>query len=220
MLKDVIHGKSHLQHGMSRNSIVPFRGNGAFESIFPTGWDEIENYENYLDCDTLKTEDFYGFGEIELAIDHGARISGHHLLWALNKGANKDDILVEYDAGAPGGKRSCHWWQIYQPPYADEYHSTSFVAERTIDHIRTKSGEGNPWLIWSSFPDPHHPPVGLISRARTPLPIPPSLSQLYPWIGAGIVVGHYGFFLATKGSGDRTPRGSLSGPGVLLRTRH
>jgi len=78
-------------------------------------------------------------------------------LWALNKGANKDELLVEYDASAPGGKRSSHWWQIYQPPYADEYHSTSFVAERTIDHIRSKSGEGNPWLIWSSFPDPHHP---------------------------------------------------------------
>jgi arylsulfatase A-like enzyme len=150
-------GKSHLQHGMSRNSMVPFRGKGAFQDLFPKGWDEIENYENYLESDTLKTKDFYGFSEIELAIDHGARISGHHLLWALEKGANKDELLVEYDASAPGTKRSHHWWQIYQPPYADEYHSTSFVAERTIDHIRSKSNEGNPWLIWSSFPDPHHP---------------------------------------------------------------
>ena len=150
-------GKSHLQHGMSRNSMVPFRGNGAFESIFPAGWDEIENYENYLDSDTLKTEDFYGFGEIELAIDHGARVSGHHLLWALGKGAKKDELLVDYDASAPGQKRSKHWWQVYQPPYSEEFHSTSFVTERTIDHIRSKSKKESPWLIWSSFPDPHHP---------------------------------------------------------------
>ena len=150
-------GKSHLQHGMSRNSMVPFRGSGAFQNLFPPGWDEIENYENYLDDDTLKTEDFYGFGEIELAIDHGARVSGHHLLWALEKGAKKDELLVDYDASAPGHKRSKNWWQVYQPPYSEEYHSTSFVTERTIDHIRSKSNKENPWLIWSSFPDPHHP---------------------------------------------------------------
>ncbi len=150
-------GKSHLQHGMSRNSVVPFRGNGAFRELFPPGWDELENYENYLVSDTPKTEDFYGFSEIELAIDHGARVSGHHLLWALDKGADKEELLVDYEPSAPGAKRSSNWWQIYQPPYSEEYHSTNFVTERTIDHICSKSREDKPWLIWSSFPDPHHP---------------------------------------------------------------
>tara|TARA_B100000579_G_scaffold108413_1_gene86358 strand:+ start:177 stop:1370 length:1194 start_codon:yes stop_codon:yes gene_type:complete len=79
-------GKSHIQHGASRNSIVPFRGEGAFE----TPHEE-------------------------------------------------------------------HWWQIYQPPYPEDYHSTTFVTERTIDQIERKSNDNEPWLIWSSFPDPHHP---------------------------------------------------------------
>ena len=150
-------GKSHIQHGASRNSIVPFRGEGAFETPHGEHWDKIENFEQYLDGDTPEIDDFYGFEEIELAIDHGARVSGHHLLWALDRGANKNDLLVDYNKKAPGHKRSDHWWQIYQPPYPEDYHSTTFVTERTIDHIKRKSSDNEPWLIWSSFPDPHHP---------------------------------------------------------------
>ena len=150
-------GKSHIQHGASRNSMVSFRGEASFQNIFPLGWNEIENYENYLDSAPPEIQDFYGFQDIELSIDHGARISGHHLLWALSKGAKKEELLVNYDASAPSKKRSRHWWQVYEPPYPEEYHSTSFVTERTIDHIRSKSSANDPWLIWSSFPDPHHP---------------------------------------------------------------
>ena len=150
-------GKSHIQHGASRNSIIPFRGEGAFKESYAEGWNEIENFERYLDHDFPEIEDFYGFEKIELAIDHGARVSGHHLLWALDRGANKNDLVVDYNKKAPGNKRSNHWWQIYQPPYPEDYHSTTFVTERTIDHIKAKSDDNEPWLIWSSFPDPHHP---------------------------------------------------------------
>ena len=48
-------GKSHIQHGASRNSIVPFRGEGAFETPHEEHWDKIENFEQYLDGDTPET---------------------------------------------------------------------------------------------------------------------------------------------------------------------
>ena len=127
--------------------MVSFRGEASFQNIFPLGWNEIENYENYLDSAPPEIQDFYGFQDIELSIDHGARISGHHLLWALSKGAKKEELLVNYDASAPSKKRSRHWWQVYEPPYPEEYHSTSFVTERTIDHIRSKSSANDPWPV-------------------------------------------------------------------------
>ena len=49
------------------------------------------------------------------------------------------------------------WWQIYQPPYDEELHSTNFVAERTTAFIEEASGQGRPWMVKASFPDPHHP---------------------------------------------------------------
>ncbi len=150
-------GKSHLQHGTSRNSVVPFRGEGATFAELPAGWDEVENFERYLDGAPVDPEDFYGFGHIELASDHGARVTGHHLQWALEKGGNREDLFTDYGDAVRGQHVSGNWWQIYQPPYPEALHSTSFVTERTIDFIRGANDAGQPWLAWCSFPDPHHP---------------------------------------------------------------
>lgn len=150
-------GKSHLQHGMSKNSSVPYRGEGVSSDPYPSGWDTIEDFERYLEKDVQDPYDFYGFGHIELSIDHGARASGHHLRWALANGANIEDMFVDYSADAPGQNRSENWWQIYQPPYASEFHSTNFVTQQTIDFIEKSDAKNEPWLAWCSFPDPHHP---------------------------------------------------------------
>ncbi len=148
-------GKSHLQHGMSKNSVVPFRGQGVARYPYPEGWDQLEDFERYIEGVPQMPEDFYGFEHVELSIDHGARASGHHLQWALGNGADIGQLLVEYGPDAPGQHRSEHWWQIYQPPYGPEHHSTSFVTERTIQFI--ENAGDNPWFTWCSFPDPHHP---------------------------------------------------------------
>jgi arylsulfatase A-like enzyme len=150
-------GKSHLQHGMSRNSVVPFRGEPANFSPYEPGWDAIEHADRYLADTVSDPEDFYGFSHIELSIDHGARMTGHHLRWALEQGAAKDDVLVAYGPDAPGSDRSENWWQIYRPPYEERFHSTSFVAERSMAFIESCAGSDEPWMLWCSFPDPHHP---------------------------------------------------------------
>ncbi|MEM7219499.1 MAG: sulfatase-like hydrolase/transferase [Pseudomonadota bacterium] len=163
---------------MSRNAVTPFRGAGALAESFPAGWDTLEHFERYLDGEAPDFDDFYGFDHVELAIDHGARATGHHFLWALKQGAARDDLLVEYAADAPGESRSDEWWQIYRPPYDARFHSTQFVAERTIDFIETAAQGDAPWLAWCSFPDPHHPmtPPGEYFDRHDPanMPLPPT----------------------------------------------
>ena len=50
--------KSHIQHGASRDSIVPFRGEGAYETPHREHWDKTENFEQYLGGDTPEIVDF------------------------------------------------------------------------------------------------------------------------------------------------------------------
>jgi arylsulfatase A-like enzyme len=150
-------GKSHLQHGMSKNSIVPFRGESSGALPFPEGWDQIEDFERYIDGAPEDPDDFYGFDHIELSIDHGARIAGHHLTWALERGGRLEDLLIDQDMDAPGTDHSQHWRQIYRPPYPEALHSTTYVTDRTIAFIEEAETEQKPWLAWCSFPDPHHP---------------------------------------------------------------
>jgi arylsulfatase A-like enzyme len=155
--KTALIGKSHLQHGMSKNSVVPFRGEAVAASAYGKGWDQIEDFERYVDGTPEDPDDFYGFEHIELSIDHGARAAGHHLQWALHQGAARDDMLVDYGPDSPAAQRSKNWWQVYQPPYDAKFHSTSFVTQRTMAFIENASHADSPWLAWCSFPDPHHP---------------------------------------------------------------
>jgi len=150
-------GKSHLQHGVSKNAMIPFRGEASTGSTHPKGWDQVEDFERYLDGLPSDPADFYGFDHIELSLDHGANIAGHHFQWALAKGAKREDLIVDQDVLDTGSDRSDQWRQIYRPPYAEEFHSTRFVTERTIDFIEKAEQEDKPWLTWCSFPDPHHP---------------------------------------------------------------
>ncbi len=151
-------GKSHLQHGMSRNAVFPVDLTPTVDHGYGAEWDGLEDFERYVDGQIPEwPDDFYGFGHVELAIDHGARVTGHHLHWALDKGGKYEDLLVPYSAEAPARQRSERWWQVYQPPYDEELHSTNFVTERTIDFINEAASSDEPWYAWASFPDPHHP---------------------------------------------------------------
>ena len=150
-------GKSHLQHGQSRNAVLPYAGEGPEGDPFPPSWNAVEDEERYWEDPIPAPEDFYGFEHLALSIDHGARMSGHHLRWALSQGADRPSLVHDYDADAPGAHRSPRWWQIYQPPYGEELHSTHFVAEETMAVIREGAERGEPWLAFCSFPDPHHP---------------------------------------------------------------
>ncbi|MFV0257128.1 MAG: sulfatase [Acidimicrobiales bacterium] len=151
-------GKSHLQHGMSRNSVVPVEHGPAVDDPYPPGWDTLENFERYLDGTAPEIDgSFYGFDTVELAIDHGSRISGHHYLWAQERGAPAEWLMAPMSDEAPGSDRYKGWWQIYRAPYDPELHSSSYVADRTSAFIEESASAGRPWLAWASFPDPHHP---------------------------------------------------------------
>lgn len=150
-------GKSHLQHGVSRNSMMPYRGEGSGRDPHELGWDTVEDYEHFLDGVPEDPDDFYGFDHIELTLNHGASVAGHHLQWALDRGGKLEDLAIDQDKLVNGTRRSKHWDQIYCPPYEEELHSTSFVTEQTINFINEAQAEGSPWLTWCSYPDPHHP---------------------------------------------------------------
>ncbi|NOX29599.1 MAG: sulfatase-like hydrolase/transferase, partial [Actinobacteria bacterium] len=176
-------GKSHLQHGLSRLAVAGVDAEPAIRSPYPQGWDELEEFERFLGSpdDLEDPDDFYGFDHVELAIDHGARVTGHHLQWALAKGGDIDDLLVPYTAESPALDRSSHWWQLYRPPYDPALHSTSFVTERTIAFIEEAVSEAKPWLAYCSFPDPHHPmaaPGDWYDRHRSAdMTLPPTIDD-------------------------------------------
>ena len=150
-------GKSHLQHGMSRETVQELGASPGRYSPYDEGWDTLENQERYASGEMIAPGDFYGFSHIELTIGHGAQVAGHHYLWALERGATPEVLAAGTDPESAIPGRSEHWWQVHPAPYSDEIHSTTFVTERSIDFITSADAGDKPWMVWCSYPDPHHP---------------------------------------------------------------
>jgi arylsulfatase A-like enzyme len=150
-------GKSHFQHGASRNTVQPTKVSAARSDPFPKGWDTWEDPDRHTDAPLEMPEDFYGFERTELVLDHGGVASGHQLHWALAKGADREKITLGNSPHGPAASRSDAWWQIFKPDFPEELYSTSYITERTIDFIEASEQAGEPWFAWCSFPDPHHP---------------------------------------------------------------
>ncbi len=150
-------GKSHLQHGESRNAIVDLGKPPGRVSPFADGWDTIEHDERYERGEVVAPDDFYGFGEIQLTLGHGAQVGAHHYQWAREQGIPHEVLRAGLDADSDIPTRRPEWWQLHPAPYPEEIHSTNYVTERTIDFIERADADSDPWMAWCSFPDPHHP---------------------------------------------------------------
>ena len=149
-------GKSHLQHGESKDAVLNLGIPGA-DSPFEDGWDTLEHPERYLQGEAPEITDFYGFESAEFTVGHGLFYAGHNFRWAVERGADPDILRNALNPTVPSAGRSPLWWQIQAMPIPGAASATSFVTERTIDFIESASKDEAPWMAWCSFPDPHHP---------------------------------------------------------------
>ena len=150
-------GKSHLQHGESRNAVSDLGKVAGRTSPYGDRWDTIEHDERYESGEHVAPDDFYGFGEIHLTLGHGAQVGAHHYQWARDQGISHEVLRAGLDADYDGVTRRPEWWQLHAAPYPEEIHSTNYVTEQTIDFIERAERDDEPWMAWCSFPDPHHP---------------------------------------------------------------
>lgn len=77
----------------------------------------------------------------------------HYERWyhAEGEGDLKDALYrqrLQPDAGAA---------QTHNSALPTAWHNSTWVADRTIDILRAGQAGGQPFCIWASFPDPHHP---------------------------------------------------------------
>lgn len=171
-------GKSHLQHGLSRNVVRDQQAAPTQTTPWPAGWDTLEDPERYLNG-VPEIDDFYGFRHVSFAIGHGDAVAGHHYAWAVARGADPAQLRREWGPGADALARYAGWWQVYQPTLPEAFHSTTFVTEQSIDWLGAiansrRGGDDAPFFLQCSFPDPHHPftPPGRWWHAYRPADMP------------------------------------------------
>ncbi|HEV2065656.1 MAG TPA: sulfatase-like hydrolase/transferase [Thermomicrobiales bacterium] len=97
---------------------------------------------------------WYGFEHVEVARMHAdeAHAGQHYGLWMEEKGFTNWRDYFQTDPPARGTPTREHAWDL-----PEEYHYSTWTAERTIAGIERAVAEGTPFLSWASFHDPHPP---------------------------------------------------------------
>jgi arylsulfatase A-like enzyme len=119
----------------------------------PVRWDMWEDMDAHNEQFIPLPDDYYGYRNVDLVIGHGDRPGGHYVHWARERGL--DPTAVGGPANAP--RRLPGWDQVYQTAVPAALHPSSYVGERAVEHLVQFGREAEPFFMFVSFPDPHHP---------------------------------------------------------------
>ncbi|MDR2255526.1 MAG: sulfatase-like hydrolase/transferase [Arthrobacter sp.] len=141
------------------------------------GWDQWEDRQRHDAALVPLPAGYYGYDEVDLVIGHGDAPGGHWRWWASERGVDAS-LLGGHDAAL---RADATWNQIYTSAIPAHAHPTAFVGERAEARVRAAADAEEPFFLFMSFPDPHHPfapPQEYADRyAPDALPLPLGFEQ-------------------------------------------
>jgi arylsulfatase A-like enzyme len=132
---------------------MPALWDAAVADRFGEGFVSWEDFDRHADGDVAMPSDYYGFDDVALVSGHGDRVSGNYVRWARERGfdpmtqAGRKRALSEYSG----------WNHVYESATPAALHPTTFVAEEASNRLEEFAAHADPFLLFVSFPDPHHP---------------------------------------------------------------
>lgn len=153
-------GKSHLQN-ITNKKPLPHPGRPVYgrDAHLPYPGDYLQ------ECiDTWRANPafepslpFYGFGSVDLAIEHGDCPEGHYLRWLRQKQPQALALAGRHNAIPTPDYQLSAVGQAWRTRLPEELHPTAWIADRAIDRIQSAVAQSRPFFVYCSFPDPHHP---------------------------------------------------------------
>lgn len=96
---------------------------------------------------------YYGYQHVDMVTQHGDRCGGHYLQWFREQAPNWEEL--HDPSNELPHNYSCP--QAYRTPIPEELYPTTFVRDRAVDYLKSRTDTDQPFFAFVSFPDPHHP---------------------------------------------------------------
>jgi len=96
---------------------------------------------------------YYGIQTADFVGAHGGGVFGDYLNWLQHAHPTAVKLLSPDHARVPPSGAE----QSYKMALPAELHYTPWVADRSIDFLRRAANGDDPFFLWCSFSDPHHP---------------------------------------------------------------
>ena len=137
-------GKLHLQP-----THAPIPGDGVFADDPRHSWECKELWDSGA-IQSLP-EPYYGFDTVDYVGGHGSGCFGTYGQWA---DIADPGLRAAYARDAAYQSGPHETWRMEVPAHQ---HYNSWIADRSVQFIQESAGSSQPFLLWCSFPDPHHP---------------------------------------------------------------
>ena len=179
-------GKLHLQpmgYGYEEYQLdqikaaMPELWEQAVSGPFGEDFHSWEDFELHASGTAVIPPDYYGFDDVALVAGHGDRVSGNYVAWARERGF---DPITQ--AGRKNAKSQYAGWNhVYESAVPAALHPTTFITDMAIDRLEEFSAADDPFVLFVSYPDPHHPfapPSEYFHRHRPEdMPLPDSFDD-------------------------------------------
>lgn len=98
-------------------------------------------------------DDYYGFDDVALVAGHGDRVFGNYVTWARERG---------FDPATQAGRNNAKsafagWNHVYESAVPANLHPTTYITDTAIERLDDFAASDAPFLLFVSYPDPHHP---------------------------------------------------------------
>ena len=142
---DVMH-----KEGMKASLI----GKAHFQPLKSTEkYPSLESYPILQDLEFWKNfdEDFYGFDTVKLTRNHTneGHVGQHYALWMEEKGCMNWRDYFTAPTGTMLNDEKYHW------DIPEEFHYNTWIADETNKQLEAYKENGDKFLLWASFFDPH-----------------------------------------------------------------
>ena len=103
---------------------------------------------------------YMGFGHVELMLEGHNHFppmlppkGQHYERWYHADGQGEQRTALYKESKGSGALSGAH--ETWNSGLPVAWHNSTWIGDRTVDHIK-RAGD-DPFCIWASFPDPHHP---------------------------------------------------------------
>lgn len=152
-------GKSHLQPFTTEKPMLNEWECTQAERVLEA-WKD--NYDDYLLEEPGKYQSsdrfqfptpYYGFDHVDMVTGHGDECGGHYLQWLKTQTSDyirirSPETQFEHDYTVPQAKRTT---------LPEELYPTRYIENSAVKWIQEHKDLDQPFFLFVSFPDPHHP---------------------------------------------------------------
>lgn len=150
-------GKSHLQ---PFTSFTIDRSKEHYNETYSEAWKETLAPYVHEEPGRYSSEEryafptpYYGYDHVDMVTGHGVECGGHYQQWLKEQtpeAANMADPKqqFEHDYGVPQACRTI---------MPEELYPTRYIEDQTVEWLKGQKDTEEPFFLFVSFPDPHHP---------------------------------------------------------------